>query len=68
MSLGQKEMLKRACEVDCSPVETWEAEAEADGEATANRLLEGTAGTGSVLDGSGFEPIVTIAGRYHTLE
>ncbi|KAL8272756.1 hypothetical protein Esti_003306 [Eimeria stiedai] len=45
MSPGQKEMLKRACNVDCPSADTWNAEASPLSEATAARLLEGTAGT-----------------------
>lgn len=47
MSPGQKEMLKRACEVECPSVNTWEDEAAAPGTAAATRLLEGTAGMGT---------------------
>lgn len=58
MSPGQKEMLKKACEVECPSVETWEDEATAPGTATATRLLEGTAGMSTPSGLPGFVPIL----------
>lgn len=57
MSPGQKEMLKRACEVECPSVETWEDEAVAPGTAMDTRLLEGTAGMSTFSGLPGFVPI-----------
>lgn len=44
MSLSQKEMLKKVCQVECPPEDEWEAEGAIPQTAAAARLLDGTAG------------------------